>query len=74
MDSRLVIQVISMIWVDIFVVGFLFNLMVIWVILVHIPVISHVNKGVISMIMVVISMSLRVLVLNLNVFMMILAF
>ena len=52
MDSRLVIQVIS----------------------VHIPVISHVNKGVISMIMVVISMSLKVLVLNLNVFMMILAF
>ena len=69
MDSRLVIQVISMILVD-----FFFNLMVTWVILVHIPVISHVNKGVISMIMVVISMSLKVLVLNLNVFMMILAF
>ena len=48
--------------------------MVTWVILVHIPVISHVNKGVISMIMVVISMSLKVLVLTLNVFMMILAF
>ena len=71
MDSRLVIQVISMILVDFF---FIFNLMVTWVILVHIPVISHVNKGVISMIMVVISMSLKVLVLNLNVFMMILAF
>ena len=74
MDSRLVIQVISMILVDICVVAFFFNLMVTWVILVHIPVISHVNKGVISMIMVVISMSLKVLVLNLNVFMMILAF
>ena len=70
MDSRLVIQVISMILVNIF----FFNLMVTWVILVHIPVISHVNKGVISMIMVVISMSLKVLVLTLNVFMMILAF
>ena len=51
-----------------------FNLMVTWVILVHISVISHVNKGLISMKMVVISMSLKVLVLNLNVFRMILAF
>ena len=71
MDSRLVIQVISMILVDMFV---FFNLMVTWVILVHIPVISHVNKGVISMIILVISMSLKVLVLNLNVFIMMLAF
>ena len=70
MDSRLVIQVISMILVNIF----FFNLMVTWVILVHISVISHVNKGLISMKMVVISMSLKVLVLNLNVFRMILAF
>ena len=69
MDSRLVIPVISMI-----LVNFFFNLMVTWVILVHISVISHVNKGLISMRMVVISMSLKVLVLNLNVFVMILAF
>ena len=73
MDSRLVIPVISMILVNIFVC-FFFNLMVTWVILVNISVILHVSKGLISMKMVVISMSLKVLVLNLNVFMMILAF
>ena len=73
MDSRLVIPVISMILVNIYIY-FFFNLMVTWVILVHISVISHVNKGLISMKMVVISMSLKVLVLNLNVFRMILAF
>ena len=73
MDSRLVIPVISMILVNIFVC-FFFNLMVTWVILVHISVILHVSKGLISMKMIVISMSLKVLVLNLNVFRMILAF